>query len=168
MSEEENLPSAEEMRARYADLTKDDAAPGDESTVDSPQSAEPEPEPEATPEPEPPNPQSPISNLPPEPEPEEAPDPAEDLAAHLLDVNVRFWAELGRSQLPLAQAVALGAGAIVDLDKEPEDEVDIYVNGMPFATGRLLLVDEEWAVRLERIVATPQAVEQASSSGSGA
>ena len=130
--------------------------------------AEAAPEPEAVPEPEPSNPQSPISNLPAEPEPEEAPDPAEDLAAHLLDVNVRFWAELGRSRLPLAQAVALGAGAIVDLDKEPEDEVDIYVNGMPFATGKLLLVDEEWAIRLERIVATPQAVEQASSSGSGA
>ena len=138
---------------------KDEAPAVDESAVDSPQSAEPEPEaeaapePEAVPEPEPSNPQSPISNLPAEPEPEEAPDPAEDLAAHLLDVNVRFWAELGRSRLPLAQAVALGAGAIVDLDKEPEDEVDIYVNGMPFATGKLLLVDEEWAIRLERIVA---------------
>jgi flagellar motor switch protein FliN/FliY len=183
MSEEENLPSAEEMRARYADLMKDDAPAADESAVrspqsaeesavDSPQSAEPEPEavaaePEATPEPEPSNLQSPIPGLPAEPEPELA-DPAEDLAAHLLDVNVRLWAELGRSQLPLAQAVALGAGAIVDLDKEPEDEVDIYVNGMPFATGKLLLVDEEWAIRLERIVATPHAVEQASSSGSGA
>jgi flagellar motor switch protein FliN/FliY len=155
MSEEENLPSAEEMRARYADLTNDDAAPADESTVDSPQSAEGSAVD---------SPQSAES----EPEAKAAPDPAEDLAAHLLDVNVRFWAELGRSQLPLAQAVALGAGAIVDLDKEPEDEVDIYVNGMPFATGRLLLVDEEWAIRLERIVAIPQAVEQASSSGSGA
>jgi flagellar motor switch protein FliN/FliY len=155
MSEEENLPSAEEMRARYADLTNDDAAPADESTVDSPQSAE-----ESAVD----SPQSAES----EPEAKAAPDPAEDLAAHLLDVNVRFWAELGRSQLPLAQAVALGAGAIVDLDTEPEDEVDIYVNGMPFATGRLLLVDEEWAIRLERIVAIQQAVEQASSSGSGA
>jgi len=155
MSEEENLPSAEEMRARYADLTNDDAAPADESTVDSPQSAEGSAVD---------SPQSAES----EPEAKAAPDPAEDLAAHLLDVNVRFWAELGRSELPLAQAVALGAGAIVDLDKEPEDEVDIYVNGMPFATGRLLLVDEEWAIRLERIVAIPQAVEQASSSGSGA
>jgi len=155
MSEEENLPSAEEMRARYADLTNDDAAPADESTVDSPQSAEGSAVD---------SPQSAES----EPEAKAAPDPAEDLAAHLLDVNVRFWAELGRSQLPLAQAVALGAGAIVDLDKQPEDEVDICVTGMPCATGRLLLVDEEWAIRLERIVAIPQAVEQASSSGSGA
>ena len=119
--------------------------------------AAPEPVVEAEPEPEP------------EPEAaEEMPDPGEDLALHLLDVNVRMWAELGRAKLPLAQAVALGQGAIVDLDKEPDDELDVLVNGLPFAKGKLLLVDGEWAVRLERIVATPAAVEQASSSGSGA
>lgn len=101
-------------------------------------------------------------------EPLEMPDPAEDLAEHLLDVNVRFWAELGRSHLPLAEAVALGAGAIVDLDREPEEPLDVYVNGMRYATARLLLVDGEWAIRLEQIVASPEAVEQLSSSGSGA
>jgi flagellar motor switch protein FliN len=157
MSEEENLPSAEEMRARYADLMKDEAPAEDASAVDRPQSAEPEPDAvEATPEPEP------IAEI------DDVPDPADDLAAHLLDVNVRLWAELGRSRLPLAQTVALGAGAIVDLDKEPDDELDVFVNGMPFAKGKLLLIDGEWAVRLERIVATQEAVEQASSSGSGA
>jgi flagellar motor switch protein FliN len=101
-------------------------------------------------------------------EPLGMPDPAEDLAEHLLDVNVRFWAELGRSHLPLAEAVALGAGAIVELDREPEEPLDVYVNGMRYATARLLLVDGEWAIRLEQIVASPEAVEQLSSSGSGA
>ena len=139
MSEEENLPTA--------------------------QSPEPEPEAEAVA----PDAAQEIEVPMPEPEPEpELPDPSEDLAAHLLDVNVRLWAELGRSRLPLAQTVALGAGALVDLDKEPDDELDVFVNGMPFATAKLLLVDDEWAIRLERIVATPEAVEQASSSGSGA
>jgi flagellar motor switch protein FliN/FliY len=142
----------------------DEMNPMDESTVDNPQSAELE----AGVEEEFSNLQSPISNLAESDVPEEVADPAVDLAAHLLDVNVRFWAELGRSRLPLAEAVALGTGAIVDLDKEPEDEVDVFVNGMPFATGKLLLIDDEWAIRLERIVATPDAVEQASSSGSGA
>lgn len=100
--------------------------------------------------------------------PEDISDPSEALAAHLLDVRVRFWAELGRARMPLAQAVALGAGAVVDLDKEPDEELDVLVNGLPFAKGRLLLVDGEWAVRIERIVARREAVEQASSSGSGA
>jgi flagellar motor switch protein FliN/FliY len=108
-------------------------------------------------------------DLSPEPDPiEDIPDPGEDLALHLLDVKVRLWGELGRAKLPLSQAVALGSGAIVDLDKEPEDALDVLVNGLPFAKGRLLLVDGEWAIRLEEIVATPDAVEHASSSGSGA
>jgi flagellar motor switch protein FliN/FliY len=92
----------------------------------------------------------------------------ERLADHLLDVDVRLWAELGRSRLALANAVGLGTGAIVDLDREPEDDVDIYVNGRPFAKGTLMLVDGEWAVRLGEIVARPAAVEHASSSGSEA
>ena len=103
-----------------------------------------------------------------EPEVPDLPDPAEDLAEHLLGVGVRFWAELGRAELPLAEAVALGTGAIVDLDREPSEPVDVYVNGTRFATARLLVVDGEWAIRLEEIVATPAAVEQLSSSGSGA
>ena len=198
MSEEENLPSAEDMRARYAHLM-DDSPAQDESTVDSPPSAEPEPEPAAEPEAAPagdekatghgpqatepelePEPEpaaaapaatvEPLPAIEPEPEPEaeEVSDPSDDLAAHLLDVNVRLWAELGRAKLPLAQAVSLGEGAIVDLDKEPEEALDVLVNGLPFARARLLLVDGEWAIRLEEIVATPGAVEQASSSGSGA
>jgi flagellar motor switch protein FliN len=106
-----------------------------------------------------------------DPEPEilaEMPDPSVDLAAHMLHVNVRFWAELGRARLPLAEAVALGTGAIVDLDKEPDEALDVFVNGTPFARATLLLVDGEWAVRLEEILASPGAVEQASSSGSEA
>lgn len=106
-----------------------------------------------------------------DPEPEildEMPDPSVDLAAHMLDVNVRVWAELGRARLPLAEAVALGTGAIVDLDKEPDQALDVFVNGTPFARATLLLVDGEWAVRLEEILASPEAVEHASSSGSEA
>jgi flagellar motor switch protein FliN/FliY len=90
------------------------------------------------------------------------------VASHLLDVDVRLWAELGRARLPLANAVALGTGAIVDLDKEPQEPLDVVVNGRLFAQGTLLLVDGEWAVRIERIVESPTGVEQASTVGSGA
>jgi flagellar motor switch protein FliN len=130
-----------------------------------PVAAEPEPAPvEAAPPLDPPLPDLPLD----EPEVPDVPDPADDLAEHLLAVGVRFWAELGRAELPLAEAVALGTGAIVDLDREPSEPVDVYVNGTRFATARLLVVDGEWAIRLEEIVATAGAVEQLSSSGSGA
>jgi flagellar motor switch protein FliN/FliY len=81
----------------------------------------------------------------------------------LLDVRVRLWAELGRARLPLAHVAGLAEGAIVDLDRAPEDPVDVYVNGRLFGTARLLLVDGEWALRLESI----EAVEQPSNDGPG-
>ena len=69
----------------------------------------------------------------------------------LLDVSVRFCAELGRARMPIGEAVALSSGAIVDLDREPEEPVDIYVNGFHYGTARIVLVDGEWAVRLETV-----------------
>ena len=79
--------------------------------------------------------------------------PAEDAITDeaLLDVDVRLWAELGRARMPLGDAVGLSSGAVVDLDREPEEPVDVYVNGHLYASGRLVLVDGEWAVRIERV-----------------
>lgn len=72
-------------------------------------------------------------------------------SAVLRDVEMRVWAELGRTRLPLAQAIALPPGAVVELNREPNDPVDLYVNGRRFARGRLIVVEDEWAVELETV-----------------
>jgi flagellar motor switch protein FliN len=69
-------------------------------------------------------------------------------------VRVRVWAELGRAQLPTAQAVQMPAGTVVELDRAADEPVDLYVNGRRFATGRLMVVDGgDWAVKIETILA---------------
>jgi flagellar motor switch protein FliN/FliY len=73
-------------------------------------------------------------------------------SAALRDVKVRVWAELGRSRLPVGRAVGLAPGAIVELDREVDAPVDVFVNGHRFALGRLLIADGDWAVRIERIL----------------
>lgn len=83
-------------------------------------------------------------------------------ARSFLDVRVRFWAELGRAKMPVGRAIALSEGSVVDLDRKPEEPVDVYVNGSHFGTGRLILADGEWALQLETISALT-GVEQASS-----
>ena len=85
----------------------------------------------------------------------------------LLDLRLRVWAEIGRARMPAVEVVALGDGAIVDLDRSPDEAAEIYVNGMPYARGRLILVDGEWAVRIEEILPGAASVEHASSAGSG-
>jgi flagellar motor switch protein FliN len=69
----------------------------------------------------------------------------------LLDVGVRVWAEIGRTRMPLGDAVALSQGAVVDLDREPDEPVEFYVNGFRYGVGRLVLVEGEWAIRLEAV-----------------
>jgi len=70
----------------------------------------------------------------------------------LCGINLRVWAELGRSRMPLGSALGLPVGAVLDLDRAADAPVDLYVNGMRFARGHLLVTDDgEWAVSLEAL-----------------
>ena len=83
----------------------------------------------------------------------EAPVGETPLGDALRGVNVRVWAELGRTRMPTGQVVALPSGAIVELDRDADDAVDLYVDGQHYATGRLVVTDDEsWGVRIERIL----------------
>jgi flagellar motor switch protein FliN len=70
----------------------------------------------------------------------------------LRGVQLRVCAEIGRATMPLAEAVSLPGGGLVELDRQADDPVDVMVNGRRFATGRLVLVDDEWAVRIEEVL----------------
>jgi flagellar motor switch protein FliN/FliY len=70
----------------------------------------------------------------------------------LRDIRVRVWAELGRTRVSLGEAPRLPPGAVLELDRKADDPVDLYVNGLRFAAGRLVLTEEgEWALRLEEV-----------------
>jgi len=78
--------------------------------------------------------------------------PSEELeAGSLLETNLRVWAEVGRTKMPAASVVGMAEGAIVDLECEADEPADLYVNGRHFGTGRLILVDGEWALRVETL-----------------
>jgi flagellar motor switch protein FliN/FliY len=71
----------------------------------------------------------------------------------LAGIPVRVWAELGRARMPSAQVVGLPPGAVVELDRQAEEPIDLYVNGSRFATGRLVVVDgTDWAVRIDHVL----------------
>ena len=69
----------------------------------------------------------------------------------LLDMRLRVWAEIGRAQMPAAFVVGMPKGAIIDLDCGPDEPADLFVNGRHFGTGRLVLVEGEWALRVETL-----------------
>jgi flagellar motor switch protein FliN len=75
------------------------------------------------------------------------------LKPSLAGIPVRVWAELGRARMASAQVVGLPRGAVVELDRQADDAIDLYVNGTRFATGRLVVVDgTDWAVRIEQVL----------------
>ena len=77
------------------------------------------------------------------------------LGEALRDVSVRVWAELGRTQMSSGRIVALPSGAVVELDREVEAPIDVYADGMRFATGRLLVTDDGGlAIRIEQVLVT--------------
>jgi flagellar motor switch protein FliN/FliY len=75
------------------------------------------------------------------------------LSGALLDVDVRLWAELGRTRMSSGRVVALPGGAVVELDREVDAPIDLYADGMRFATGRLLVTEDGGlAVRIEQVI----------------
>jgi flagellar motor switch protein FliM len=73
--------------------------------------------------------------------------------ARMLGVPVRVWAELGRTTLPLGEALGLPLGSVVELDQSAESPIELFVNGLRFASGTLRLgAEDEWAVQVDALV----------------
>jgi len=80
-------------------------------------------------------------------------DGSSGLDESLRGVQLRVWAELGRRRMPIGTLVGTAPGAVLELDRQAEEPVDLYVNGMRFATARLVVSDDgDWAVRIESLV----------------
>jgi flagellar motor switch protein FliN/FliY len=80
-----------------------------------------------------------------------APRAAYDL---LLDVEMDVTAELGRTRMTVRSLLDLEPGAIVELDRMAGSPVDLLVNGRLIARGEVVVVDEEFALRVTEIVAS--------------
>jgi flagellar motor switch protein FliN/FliY len=74
------------------------------------------------------------------------------LAEALGEIKLRVWAELGRTHLPLGRALGLPLGSVVELDRTADAPVDLFVNGLRFAQGHLIVTDDgEWAFQCDTV-----------------
>ena len=80
----------------------------------------------------------------------------------LLSVDVRVWAELGRARIPTGRLVELPGGAILELDRDADERIDLYVDGLRYATGRLVVCDQDtWGLRIDEVLASAELARQA-------
>lgn len=80
-----------------------------------------------------------------------------DGIALLKDVNLDVKIELGRTRMVVDDVLRLSEGAVVELDKLAGDPVDIYVNGRHIARGEVLVLNENFCVRISEILAGAEA-----------
>ncbi len=69
------------------------------------------------------------------------------------DVELDVKIELGRTHMYLEDVLKLSKGAVVPLDKLAGDPVDIYVNGRLIARGEVLILNDNFCVRVAELVA---------------
>lgn len=70
----------------------------------------------------------------------------------LLDVTLKVTVELGRATMAIKDILALGPGSVIELDKLAGEAVDIMVNDRLIARGEVVVVDENFGVRVTDIV----------------
>lgn len=71
------------------------------------------------------------------------------------DVKLKMKIELGRARLPIQEVLGLQPGSVVELDKLTGDPLDILVNDVLVARGEVLVINENFAIRITEVV-TPE------------
>lgn len=81
-----------------------------------------------------------------------APTSGEQNLALLLDIPLQVTVELGRTKKQIRDILDLSPGAIVELDKLAGEPVDILVNNKLIAKGEVVVIDENFGVRVTDII----------------
>jgi len=72
----------------------------------------------------------------------------------LKDVDLSVKIELGRTKMLIEDVLRLTEGSVVELDKLAGDPVDVFVNDQLVARGEVLVLNDNFCVRINEIVMT--------------
>jgi flagellar motor switch protein FliN/FliY len=70
----------------------------------------------------------------------------------LMDLPVQVTVELGRSRMTVQQVLDLEQGSVVELDSTTGEAVNVYVNDRLIARGEVVVVDDNFGVRIIELV----------------
>ena len=71
----------------------------------------------------------------------------------LHDVEMEVTAELGRTRMTVRDLLSLAPGAVIELDRLAGGPADLLVNGRLIARGEVVVIDENFGIRITEIVA---------------
>ncbi|MEI8292735.1 MAG: flagellar motor switch protein FliN [bacterium] len=70
----------------------------------------------------------------------------------ILDVKVDLTVRIGSCMLPMRDVVELGEGTVLQLDQLASEPVGLYVNDKLIARGEVVVVDENFGIKITQIV----------------
>jgi flagellar motor switch protein FliN/FliY len=73
----------------------------------------------------------------------------------LADVEMGVTAELGRCRMTVRELLSITPGAVIDLDRAAGAPVDVLVNGTLIARGEVVVIDEEFGIRISELIPQP-------------
>jgi flagellar motor switch protein FliN len=68
------------------------------------------------------------------------------------DVPLELSVEIGRTRMTVGETLQLRAGSIVTLERLAGEPVDLLVNGTPIARGEVVVVDEQFGLRVSELI----------------
>ena len=68
--------------------------------------------------------------------------------ARVLDIELNVSVILGRTKMALKDIFELGKGSLIELDTFENQEVEIYVNGRKIGYGQIVVIDQNFGVRI--------------------
>ena len=70
----------------------------------------------------------------------------------LQDVDVKLTVEIGSTHLSLRELLALGEGSVIELDRQANELLDVFVNGTLIGRGEIVTVGERYGVKMTELV----------------
>jgi len=79
--------------------------------------------------------------------------------AKVANVQVSLCAELGRAKLQLKDAIEYDTGSIIALDKTTSDPIDIFVNDILIARGKIVAIEDSYGIKIVEIIEAQKELE---------
>jgi flagellar motor switch protein FliN/FliY len=79
----------------------------------------------------------------------------------LMDVSLKVTVELGRTRMKFRDILNLANGSLIELNNQTSEPVDILVNGALLATGEVVVIDDHFAVRINRLLSRLERLQRA-------
>ncbi len=80
-----------------------------------------------------------------------------DARPHIVDeVSVEITVVIGRAQMPIHNLLRMGRGAVISLETNEKEEVEILANDVPVAYGHVIVQGKRLQIEVTRLIKKPE------------